>query len=97
MVELARDHGIRVILGSIPPTARFPWRPEITPAEDIVAMNAWLRAYAKRQQLLFVDYHSALSEDGRSLRPALSDDGVHPNAAGYAAMRPLIDAALERE
>jgi lysophospholipase L1-like esterase len=96
MVEQARCHGIRVILASIPPAAQFPWRQDIQPAETIAALNAWLRSYAKREHLVFVDYHSALSDDRGGLKSSLSDDGVHPNAAGYAVMRPLARAALEQ-
>jgi lysophospholipase L1-like esterase len=28
------------------------------------------------------------------MRPGLSFDGVHPNAAGYAIMAPLAEAAI---
>jgi lysophospholipase L1-like esterase len=96
MVEQARCHGIRVILASIPPAAQFTWRPDVQPAETIAAMNAWLRSYAKREHMVFVDYYSALSDGRGGFKAALSDDGVHPNAAGYAAMRPLARAGLER-
>ena len=96
MVELARRHGIRVILGSIAPATRFPWRPDVEPAGSIRAMNAWLRDYAMHEHLLFVDYYSVLSDRDGSLKASLSDDGVHPNAAGYAAMRPLAEAALRQ-
>jgi lysophospholipase L1-like esterase len=96
MVEQARCHGITVILASIPPAAQFPWRQDIQPAETIAAMNAWLRSYAKREDIVFVDYHSALSDGRGGLKSSLSDDGVHPNAAGYAVMRPLARAALEQ-
>src|SRR5579859_66404 len=31
MAELAKAHGIRVILASVPPAGRFPWRPQVQP------------------------------------------------------------------
>jgi lysophospholipase L1-like esterase len=96
MVELAKRHGIRVVLGSIPPARHFWWRPEIDPADKISAMNAWLREYSKNEHLLFVDYFSVLSDEQRGLKSSLSEDGVHPNAAGYAAMRPLAEVALRQ-
>jgi acyl-CoA thioesterase-1 len=35
--------------------------------------------------------------DGRwMLRPELTRDGLHPNAAGYAIMAPLAEKAIER-
>lgn len=96
MVEQARCHGITVILASIPPAAQFTWRQDIQPAKTIAAMNVWLRSYAKREHIVFVDYYSALADGRGGLKSALSDDGVHPNAAGYAVMRPLARAALEQ-
>jgi lysophospholipase L1-like esterase len=95
MVELARSHGIRVILASIPPAARIPWRPEVQPADAVIAMNAWLRKCAKVENVPYVDYFSALSDGHGGTRTQFSDDGVHPNAAGYAVMRPLAEAALQ--
>lgn len=35
MCELAKAHGIKVILCSITPTSKFGWRPEIEPAQKI--------------------------------------------------------------
>jgi len=57
MVEIARANGIRVVLGSIPPSAAFAWRPAMRPAARIVELNAWLRDYARRNGLGFIDYH----------------------------------------
>ncbi|MCT6953551.1 hypothetical protein, partial [Salmonella enterica] len=39
MAELAHAQGIRVILGSIPPAARFPWRPGVQPVDTIRTLN----------------------------------------------------------
>jgi len=93
MAELAQAHGIRVILASIPPTDHFPWRPGIAPAPRIAAMNAWLRDYARSVGATYADYWTAL-HDGQAMRAAFTIDGVHPNAAGYAAMAPVAEAAL---
>ena len=30
------------------------------------------------------------------LRPELANDGLHPNAAGYKIMAPLVDAAIQQ-
>ncbi len=96
MVEQARAHGIRVVLASIPPSAQFPWRREISPAASILAMNTWMRGYAAREHVVYVDYYAALVDQAQGVQAALSGDGVHPNAAGYALMRPLAIAALKR-
>jgi lysophospholipase L1-like esterase len=96
MAEQARAHGVRVILASVPPVAQFPWSPALRPAATIVAMNEWLRAYAARERFVYVDYHAVLSDGQGGFKAALSGDGVHPNAAGYAAMRPLAESAIKQ-
>jgi lysophospholipase L1-like esterase len=93
MVEIARASGIRVVLGSIPPSASFNWQPALKPAPRIVALNEWMRDYARRNGLGYVDYHHALRGPQDELNPALGNDGVHPNRDGYAVMRKLAEAA----
>lgn len=94
MVELAEAHGIRVILGSIPPAASFTWRPGMQPGPRIRELNEWLRSYAARKGLGYVDYYSALAGPAGELRAALANEGVHPNRDGYVVMRRLAEAAL---
>lgn len=93
MAELARAHGIRVILASIPPADRFPWRPGLDTAPKIAALNGWMKNYAARTGATYADYWSAL-HDGQALRASLTYDGVHPNKAGYAVMAPVAEAAI---
>lgn len=95
MVELAQANGIRVILASIPPADHFEWKPGVKPAPRIAAMNAWAKDYAARIGATYADYWSVLHV-GDALNPAFGTDGVHPNAAGYAAMAPVADAAIKR-
>jgi lysophospholipase L1-like esterase len=96
MVEIAQANGIDVIVGSIPPAAAFPWRPQISPLPRIAELNAWLRDYANQKKLRFIDYHSALVGAAGELRSDLGNDGVHPNSNGYAVMRKLIEPQLPR-
>lgn len=96
MAELARANRIRVVLAAIPPAKRFSWRPGMEPLAQIRALNARLKAYAARQGIPFVDYGQVLAATDGGLRPELGPDGVHPNAAGYAAMAPLAEAAIAR-
>ncbi len=93
MAELARAHGIRVILASIPPADGFPWRPGLDTATPIATLNAWIKDYAARSGATYADYWTAL-HDGKALRASLTYDGVHPNKAGYAAMAPVAEAAI---
>ncbi len=94
MAELARAHGIRVILASIPPADHFPWAPGLVTAPRIATMNAWLKDYAARTGATYADYWSVL-RDGDALRADYGSDGVHPNEAGYAAMAPVAEAAIK--
>jgi lysophospholipase L1-like esterase len=96
MVDLARANHIQVILASIPPAERFPWRPDIQPAEQIRQLNAWLRQFADQHKLIYADYYATLTTPSGAFRPELSNDGVHPNTDGYAAMRSIADAALRK-
>jgi len=94
MAELAHAHGVRVLIASIPPASAFPWRPDLRPAGDIRTLNDWLRDYAAREHHTWVDYYAVLTDGQGGMKPEYSSDGVHPNAAGYAAMQPVLEAAL---
>jgi lysophospholipase L1-like esterase len=97
IVTLARANHIRVILGSIPPADRFPWRPGIAPAHRIRTMNAWLKSYAAAEHLVYLDYYTALATPEGAMKPDLATDKyVHPNDAGYAVMQPLAEAAIAK-
>lgn len=94
MTELARANGIQVVLGAVPPADRFFWRPGVRPAAQIVTLNNWLRDYAAREGLGFIDYHAVLANEQGGLDRALSLDGVHPNRDAYAIMDRLFLAAV---
>ena len=94
MVEIARANGIDVILGAIPPADRFYWNPALDPGRRIAELNVWLRDYAARQEIRFIDYHSALAAPAGGLRPDLGNDGVHPNRRGYELMGRLVEPNL---
>ena len=94
MTEIARAHDIRVVLSSVLPAFDFPWKPGLTPAPKIIALNAWMKRYASEVGATYLDYHSALADARGGLPPALSRDGVHPNEAGYRIMAPLAESAI---
>lgn len=97
MVELAEANGIRVILSSTLPAAAFGWRPSVTGApEKIKSLNARIKAYAESKRIPYVDYYSLLlADDGQSLNPDYTTDGVHPVAAGYSVMEGLIKPTID--
>lgn len=96
MAELARAHGIKVILASIPPAAAFPWSPKMRPVPQIAELNGWISNYARTNGFTYVDYHAHLSDADGGMKPGLASDGVHPTKAGYAVMRPIALAAIAR-
>jgi lysophospholipase L1-like esterase len=94
MVELARTHRIRIVLGAIPPAAAFPWRAVPDPVGKIRALNEWIRAYAGQNGFAFADYVTLLGDETGAMKPGLSYDGVHPTRAGYLAMESIAAAAI---
>lgn len=94
MVELALAHHIEVVLASIPPAGDFPWHPGLHPVARIRRLNAWIKSYAARAGVGYVDYWPVLATSQGTMKPGLSLDGVHPNARGYARMQPLARAAI---
>lgn len=95
MVAVARANHIRVILASLLPASRFPWKPEARPADEIRQWNEWLKNYAKQQGMVYLDYYSVLVDDEGGMKPELAfDKAVHPNTAGYALMQPLAEKAI---
>jgi lysophospholipase L1-like esterase len=96
MVEIAEANHIRVVLASELPALDYPWRRGQQPAPKIVALNDWMRGYARRHRLVYADYYSALVDSQGGFRPELADDGVHPNRAGYAVMDPIARDAVRQ-
>lgn len=94
MTEIAKAHGIRVVLSSVLPVYDYPWKPGLEPAPKIIALNAWMKRYAAAAGATYLDYHGAMVDARGGLPAALSGDGVHPNQAGYRVMAPLAEAAI---
>lgn len=95
MAELALAAGIRPILCSVLPAAKYPWRPEIESVpEKIADLNARLQQYAAERGLTWVDYYSAMDAGDGSMRSEYTKDGVHPTPEGYAVMEGVIRPAL---
>lgn len=97
MVALARQNKIPLFIGSIPPADRIPWREQANVVTRIRAANAFLKGVASQQGVKFIDYTPALATDSGALRPEYTRDGVHPNPAGYAAMRTVAVRHLPRQ
>jgi lysophospholipase L1-like esterase len=96
MVQMARANHIAVVLGAILPISHLPnGMKDATLDPNIVRMNAWIRDYAKRENLPVADYYPALSDGAGGFKADLNSDGVHPNLAGYRVMEPITRAAVQ--
>jgi lysophospholipase L1-like esterase len=96
MAEMAAANHIRVVLCSVLPAFDFPWRPGMTPAPKVLALNVWIKAYAAEKGYPYVDFHTAMKDQRDGLPATLSRDGVHPLPVGYAMMAPLVEAGIEK-
>ena len=96
MAELAHANGIHVILASVLPAADYPWRKGLEPAPKIKALNQWIADYCAQKKFAYLDYYTAMAGPDGGMKPGISIDGVHPNAAGYAIMEPLAEKAIEK-
>ncbi|TSJ40899.1 acylhydrolase [Mucilaginibacter corticis] len=94
MAELAKANHIKVVLSSVLPAAAFPWRPAIDPKEKVKALNDMLKAYAAKNNFVYLDYFTAMVDENRGLPKTLSKDGVHPTLEGYKVMEPLAQKAI---
>jgi lysophospholipase L1-like esterase len=103
MAELARASGARVILASLLPVSDYGKDREgksivqtvHRPPEKIKALNEWIKKYAAANGAIYLDYYSAVVDERGFLKADLGDDGLHPNAKGYAVMAPLAEKAIE--
>lgn len=97
IAELAHAHGIEVVMATLlPVTDAHGPQTGSRPPTKIAALNAWIRGYCKAGHCTLLDYHAGTVGADGALRPELSDDGLHPNARGYAVMAPLAEAAVAR-
>jgi len=102
MAELAKAHGIKVVMASITPTSAYHTAeravPQTTsrPMSRIKAINDWMQKYAAANGHVYLDYFSAMVDSSGVMKSELTADDLHPNAAGYAIMGPLAQAAIDK-
>lgn len=98
VVLIARAHGIRVVLCSVLPVSDYGRTPQTSqrPPADILRLNEWMKSYAAQSGAVYADYFSATVDAKGFLKEGISADGLHPNAAGYSLMVPVVDAAVQQ-
>lgn len=90
MAELAKAHGIKVIISSVLPASDYPWKPGKEPNVKIPALNKMLQEYCQKNKIVYADYFKKMANANNGLDKDLSYDGVHPTLAGYKIMESLI-------
>jgi len=96
MAELAKANGIQVILSSVLPAFDFPWNPGVFPSERIIQLNKLIKKYASENSCCYIDYYSSMVDANKGLRSDYTNDGVHPNAAGYKVMESLAELEIAK-
>lgn len=96
MAELAKANHIKLILCSVLPAYDFPWKAGLEPAEKIISLNKSIKKYADAHKIMYLDYYSAMVNEQKGLKAIYSEDGVHPNKAGYEVMNPLAEKAISK-
>jgi lysophospholipase L1-like esterase len=94
MADTAIANGIQVVLCSILPlgAARAP---TVAQQQMIQDVNTTLKSYVSGHAGTgFADYYRAMIGTDGYLQSGLTADGLHPNAAGYAVMYPITEAAI---
>ena len=96
MAELGKANDIKVILASVLPAYDYPWKPGLEPAGKIVAINDWMKKYSEENDMIYLDYFSAMADERNGLKSEFTYDGVHPNKKGYEVMEKLVEVAISK-
>ena len=100
IAELARAHHIQMIFASVMPVHNYTPRAQRFFAQrdpaKILELNRWLREYSRANKLVYLNYFSAMVDAHGLLKREISDDGLHPNDAGYKIMAPLAEKAIHQ-
>jgi lysophospholipase L1-like esterase len=103
IADLADHYKIKVILASVLPVSDY--HKDVNPNYEMTkqrapslirSLNGWMRSLANDRGYTYLDYFSAMVDDAGMMKPDLSDDGLHPNSAGYRIMAPLALEAINR-
>ncbi len=95
MADIAFGRHIRFAFCTLPPVGGDPEIVARDPAA-ILLVNRFIKKLSRERGSPVIDYHAALADGSGALKLQLSDDGVHPNPAGYAAMMPVLERGLSQ-
>ncbi len=96
MAELAKSHGIKVVISSILPVYDYPWKKGVFPAQKIIDINKTLKTYAEEHNHVYLDYHSEMKDHQNGMLKQYTYDGVHATKEGYVKMSALATQAIDQ-
>ncbi|MFA6962301.1 MAG: GDSL-type esterase/lipase family protein [Opitutaceae bacterium] len=103
IAQVCRQNNIRLIICSILPVSDYHQdndpkfaRTKLRPATRILELNRGLQAIANEEQASYLDLHSVLADKSDQMPADLANDGLHPTAAGYAIMAPVVAKAIRQ-
>lgn len=96
MIELAKVHGIRVVIASLSPVCDCVTNQTGRRSVGrIAAINHGLQDFARGMGAVYLNYYTTLVEPRtRQMKREFTTDGFLPNAAGYAVIAPLLEKAI---
>jgi lysophospholipase L1-like esterase len=103
MCDLADHYKVKVVLSSVLPV--HDYNLAVNPSFErsktrsplvIRALNEWLLAFCQKRGYVYLDYFHPVLDTRAMLTKEYSDDGLHPNPAGYRIMAPLALSAIEK-
>ncbi|HOT96881.1 MAG TPA: GDSL-type esterase/lipase family protein [bacterium] len=98
LASLAQANSIRPLIATtIPVTAAYDAKHNRKINRQIREFNQWLKDYVSKNKYDLLDLAGALDDGAGNLRAECSDDGVHPNSAGYAIMTQVLSQKLAAE
>lgn len=96
IMDLAKVNNIKVVWISTLPSDHLFWQPSIDPTKPIADLVQWEQDYARKNGAQFIDAYGALKNGKGAMDAKYTADGVHPNAAGYAVLAPMVEQAIEK-
>jgi lysophospholipase L1-like esterase len=100
VAELARAHNIALVLSSVTPVNNYTPASQRffadRPLSEILRLNEWMKAYCANTNCYYLDYFDSMVDGSGLLKRELSEDGLHPNDAGYKIMAPLAQSAIDK-
>lgn len=96
MLDLARVHGIRVVIASVSPVCDcITNETGRRSVGRIAGINRSLQDFARQTGSIYLNYYAALVDTRtRQMKREFTNDGLLPNATGYALIVPLADKAI---